>query len=147
MVDTPKGIMSPMPALNPFVRIEGQNLTLGRFWRPWKQMRLVCESPWHIQETYKVPENVIPLETLLPLSPRNEGIEKYKLLVTSHGDVKYSIANIVNTIVITMYGARCVVEISGGTFCKVYAGLTTMLYTWHQYKIILKGNCNWKIKK
>ena len=43
-------------------------------------------------------------------------------------DVKYSIGNVVNT-VITMYGVRWVLEILGGTLCKVYAWLTTTLYT------------------
>ena len=33
-----------------------------------------------------------------------------------------------------------------GTLCKVYHCLTTTLYTWNQYKIILKVNFNWKIK-
>ena len=40
-----------------------------------------------------------------------------------------SIGNIVNNIVITMYGARCVLEISEGVPCKVQGCLTTMLYT------------------
>ena len=44
-------------------------------------------------------------------------------------DVKYSIGNIVNNIVTTMYGARWVVEISGGTLCKVHDCLATVLYT------------------
>ena len=53
-----------------------------------------------------------------------------KLVVTKrHGNTKYSIGNIVNNIVITMYGARWVLEISGGTLCKVYDCLTIMWYT------------------
>ena len=34
----------------------------------------------------------------------------------------------------------------GGTLCKVHDCLTTMLYTWNWYKIILNVNSNWKIK-
>ena len=41
-----------------------------------------------------------------------------------------------------MHGASWVLGISGGTLCKVYDSLTTMLYTWNQYKIILTVNCN-----
>ena len=36
-----------------------------------------------------------------------------------HGDVKYSIGNIVSNIVMTVYGARWVLEISEDTLCKV----------------------------
>ena len=54
--------------------------------------------------------------------------------------LKYSTGNIA----ITMYCARWVLEMSWATPCKVYDCLTTMLYTWHQYKIILKANCNFK---
>ena len=51
-------------------------------------------------------------------------------LQNSHRDVKYDIENITNNFVKTMYGAKWVVEISGGAaFCKVYDYLTTMLYT------------------
>ena len=32
------------------------------------------------------------------------------------------------------------------TLCEVYDCLASMLYTRNQYKIILKINCNWKIK-
>ena len=46
-----------------------------------------------------------------------------------HGDVKYSIRNIVDDNVITIYGARWVFEISGGPLCKVHDYLTTVLYT------------------
>ena len=31
-----------------------------------------------------------------------------------------------------------------GVLCKRYDGLTTMLYTCHQYKSVLNGNFNWK---
>ena len=41
-------------------------------------------------------------------------------LQNSHEDVKYSIGNIVNNVVITMYGARWELEIPGGALCKVY---------------------------
>ena len=50
----------------------------------------------------------------------------YWQLQNSHRVVKYSIGNIVNSIVMTMCGARRVLEISEG-ICKVYCCLTTML--------------------
>ena len=50
-------------------------------------------------------------------------------LQNSHGDVKYSIENIAKNIVISMYGTRWVLKISGGTPYKLYDCLTTMLYT------------------
>ena len=50
-------------------------------------------------------------------------------LQNSHEDVKYSIGNIVNNIVITVYDAEWVLEIVGGSFCKVCEYLPTMLYT------------------
>ena len=39
-------------------------------------------------------------------------------LQNGHGDVKYSIVTIVNNTVITMYGARWVLEILGNLFVK-----------------------------
>ena len=48
-------------------------------------------------------------------------------LQNSHEDVKYSIGDIVNNIVIIMHGARWVLEIVGGMLCNVYDCLTTML--------------------
>ena len=61
-----------------------------------------------------------------------EGIEKYRLVVTnSNGIVKYSIRNVVNSIVIIMRGARWVLDISGETPCKVCDYVITMLYTWN----------------
>ena len=82
------------------------------------------------------------------LYEKDEVINKYKLLVTkTHRDVKYSTGNTVNDIAITMHSARWVVQILRGTLCKIYNCLTTMPYTWKQYKIILKVNCNWKLKK
>ena len=50
-------------------------------------------------------------------------------LQNSHGDVKYSLGNIVSNIVITTYGARWALNSSGGTLCKVYDCQTTMLYS------------------
>ena len=55
-------------------------------------------------------------------------MEEIEFLISSW-DVKYSIENIINNTVITMYGARWVLEISWGIVCKVYDCLTTMLYT------------------
>ena len=46
-----------------------------------------------------------------------------------------------------MYGGGLVLELSGRSLYKLYNCLTIMLYTWNKYKIILKGNCNWKINK
>ena len=46
-----------------------------------------------------------------------------------HGDVRYSTGNIVNNTEITRYGARWVLEISGGPLRKVRDCPTTMLYT------------------
>lgn len=39
-------------------------------------------------------------------------------LRNNHGDVNYSVGNIDDDIVITMYGARWILEISGGTLMK-----------------------------
>ena len=64
------------------------------------------------------------------LGEKGEEIEKYKLVVTNQSQGhKYGIRNIVNNIVITMYGARQVLEISRESLSKVYDCLTTMLYT------------------
>ena len=41
-------------------------------------------------------------------------------------DVKYSLGNTVNNIVITTYSARWVLEILGGTLYKVHDCLTTV---------------------
>ena len=42
---------------------------------------------------------------------KGEGIKKYKLVVTEgHGDVMYSVGNVVNDNVITMYGVRWVLD-------------------------------------
>ena len=45
--------------------------------------------------------------------------------------VNYSMGNVVDNIVITLYGARWVLEISGGALCKMCDCLNTMLYTWN----------------
>ena len=44
-----------------------------------------------------------------------KGFKKYKLAViqNSHGDVKCSIGNIVNNIVLAMYGVRSVLDLGG----------------------------------
>ena len=53
------------------------------------------------------------------LGKKGEGIKKNKLAVTnSHRDVKYSIGNIDNNTVITMYGTRWVLEMLGKYFVK-----------------------------
>lgn len=52
-------------------------------------------------------------------------------LQNSHGTIKHSRGNIVNDIVISMYGARRVLKLSGKTLCKEYDVLTSMLYTWN----------------
>ena len=56
---------------------------------------------------------------------KGEGVEKSKLGMERTDSTR----NIVNNIVGTVDGARWVVEISGGTLCKVYDYLSTMLYT------------------
>ena len=42
------------------------------------------------------------------MGKKGEGIKKYKLaaIKNTHRDVKYNVENIVNNIVITIYGAR-----------------------------------------
>ena len=51
---------------------------------------------------------------------KSEAIKKYKLIVTKYAYVKYRIGNILNSIVITMYDARWVLEILWETLCEVY---------------------------
>ena len=63
------------------------------------------------------------------LGEKTEGIKKYKLAVTSHGDVKHSIGNIVNNIIITTYRVRWVQDLLGDHFCRLYKCLNTILYT------------------
>ena len=52
-----------------------------------------------------------------------------RYLHNSHGDIKHSRGNRVSNIVITVYGARWVLEILGGSLYKVYDCLMTILYT------------------
>ena len=48
------------------------------------------------------------------ISKKGEGIQKYKLVVTEQSqDVQYSVGNIVNNVVMTMYGARWVLDLLG----------------------------------
>lgn len=46
----------------------------------------------------------------------------------SHGDVRYSIGNIVNNMAVIMYSVREVQDLLGGSFPKLYKCLTAMLY-------------------
>ena len=48
-------------------------------------------------------------------------------LQNGHEDVKHSIGNIVNNIIITMHGLRWVLDLLGGTLHKLYKCLTTTL--------------------
>ena len=65
------------------------------------------------------------------LGEKGEGIKSTNwLLPNSHRDIKYSLGNVDNNVVMTMCGARWALEISGGqTLCKVYDSLTTILHT------------------
>ena len=45
---------------------------------------------------------------------KGEGIKKYQLVVTKHGDIKCRIENIGNNIIITVCGARWVLDLLGG---------------------------------
>ena len=56
-------------------------------------------------------------------------MKKVEGLRGSHGDVKYSTGHIVSDVVISMGGARWVLEISEATLYKVHDCLTPMLYT------------------
>ena len=49
-------------------------------------------------------------------------------LQNSGEDVKCSIGSIVNSVIIIMYGVRWVLDLSGGSLCKLYKCLTPMLY-------------------
>ena len=64
------------------------------------------------------------------MEKKDEGIEKYRWVVTEQSwGCEVSIGSIVNNVTVTMFGARWVPEISiGGTPCKMYNCLTTMLY-------------------
>ena len=61
---------------------------------------------------------------------RDKGIQKYKLAVTKQSE-GYTVQhrNIVDNILITMYGVRWGLGIWEGPVCKVHDCLTTMLYT------------------
>ena len=63
------------------------------------------------------------------LGGKGEGIKQHKLVVLKYSVVTHNIGRIVNNIVLTMYVARWVLEISREILCKVYDHLTTMLYT------------------
>ena len=53
------------------------------------------------------------------LDEKCEVIKKYKLVVTdSHEEIKYSTGNIVSLIVITVYAASWILQISQGHFVK-----------------------------
>ena len=51
-----------------------------------------------------------------------KGIKKYKLPVikNSQEDVQYSIGNVINNIVIALYGIRCILDLSEGSHHRVY---------------------------
>ena len=53
-------------------------------------------------------------------------MEEIEFLISSW-DVKYSIENVINNTVITMYGARWVLEIPGETLCEEYDCLIRMM--------------------
>lgn len=54
------------------------------------------------------------------LGEKGKGTEKYRLVVTKQSrDVKYGTGNTVSLIVITMCGAKGILEVSQGTPCKV----------------------------
>ena len=64
------------------------------------------------------------------MGEKGEGIKKYKLVVTEQSwGVKYSIGSIVSNTVITMCGARWVLEMLRRALYKVYDHLTIKLYT------------------
>ena len=64
------------------------------------------------------------------LGEKGEGTKKSRSVVIKDSrDVKYSIGNIVNNNIIIRYGTHWVLEVSGGTLCKVHDCLTTMLHT------------------
>ena len=61
---------------------------------------------------------------------KGERIKKYKLVITKQSwDVKFSIKNIVNDIVITVDDAKSVLALSGESLCKLYNCMTTILCT------------------
>ena len=63
-----------------------------------------------------------------------EGIKRHRLPVIrqmSHRAVMHSIGNLVNNIVITLYGDRCLRDLSWRSLCILYKCQITMLYTWN----------------
>ena len=46
------------------------------------------------------------------IGEKGKGMKKYKLIATKYGDVKCCIGNIINNILITMYDARWVQDLS-----------------------------------
>ena len=64
------------------------------------------------------------------LGIKGEGTKKYKLtVVSSQGNIKNSIRNMDNNIIMTIYGIRWVLGLSEQSLCRLYKCLTTMLYT------------------
>ena len=60
-------------------------------------------------------------EEIESLGEKGEETKKYKLAVkkNSQEGVKHSMGNIVNDIVITMYGVRCILDLPEGSLCDV----------------------------
>ena len=85
---------------------------------------------------------------------RSEGVGRIKklkglrstnwLLKNSHGDVQYSIGNIVNNILITMYGVRWIWNLWGWSLSKLH-NIQPLRCT-PDTNIILYATYNWKIK-
>ena len=65
------------------------------------------------------------------MGEKGEREEKVQIAsyLNSHGDIKYSLCNIANNIVITMYGVRWVLDLSGWSLHKLYKCLITILYS------------------
>ena len=64
------------------------------------------------------------------MGEKGEGIQMYQMPVTkSHGDIKYILGNIVNNILTTTCGVRCVLELPGRSLCEIHKCLITVLYT------------------
>ena len=63
------------------------------------------------------------------MGEKGEEIKKYELVLPEQSwDIKYSIENIVNNNIITVYGARWVLDYRSALLCNLNS-LTTMLYT------------------
>ena len=94
---------------------------------PYSQHPTKVFRKWHlikdeILETNKFcrPERTITLKIICSTNWQ---------LQNSPRDVKYSIGNIGNNIIITMCGVRLMLYLLGGSLCKLYKCLPTMLYT------------------